>query len=85
MTAYYVYRVYDGDRRLIYVGQTRHLMGRLSAHQATSWWAPQAAKVKAQVVTGQSEARLAELEAIRSEKPRWNMQGRGSRSDWTAD
>lgn len=88
MSAHYVYRVYDADGRLIYVGSTRNLTQRLRMHAYgyTAWWNSQAVKTVAKVYKTEREARDAESAAIRSERPRWNITGKWwSNSDWTED
>ena len=80
----HVYRIFDGENRLIYVGSTRGLFARLAAHRSQAWWAYQAAKVKASVYPSIEDARTAERLAIRVENPRWNIMGRWqSRFGWT--
>ena len=86
MSAHYVYRIYDTDRRLIYVGSSGNLAQRLRMHGYgyTTWWAPQAAKVVAKVYRSKVEATSAELLAIRNERPRWNITGKWcTNADWT--
>lgn len=84
MGAHYVYRVYDADERLIYIGCTENLAGRLRAHRMNSWWSSQAARVVAKVYRDKRCGRAAELAAIKSENPRWNIKGRYSNtSSWT--
>lgn len=71
----YVYRCFDDNGRLVYVGYTGNLFERLRSH-ATAWWAPQVVKVKASVYSSRVDARAVERHAIASESPRWNFQGR---------
>ncbi len=85
MSAYYVYEVYDRGGRPIYVGSTRGLQGRLEQHAAESWWAQQAAKVRARVVVGHREAKAAELARIRELHPRWNIHGLPARRRWAPE
>ncbi|WVX88603.1 G-I-Y Y-I-G endonuclease [Gordonia phage CheeseTouch] len=85
MSAHYVYRVFDAEQRLIYVGCTKNLFERLRAHQYNSWWAFQAAHVKAEVFPDKWVGRKAEREAIQVGRPRWNLNGRGDRRFWTSD
>lgn len=80
----YVYRVYDETGDLIYVGCTQDLNQRLATHATASWWAYQAAKVKATVHRSLAIAAEVELELIRAERPRWNIVGKGPRSIWSA-
>lgn len=82
--AHWVYRCYDSADRLIYVGSTCNLVGRLAAHDAGSWWSPQVVKVKAKVYPHGETARAAEREAILNEIPRWNIQGKWrTRARWS--
>ncbi|AEK07809.1 endonuclease [Mycobacterium phage Yoshi] len=86
MSAHYVYRIYDGDDRLIYVGETGDLFGRLAFHKVNSWWGSQADHAKASVYPDRAHARSAERDAIRSEQPRWNITGAwAAHRSWTAD
>lgn len=75
-----VYRCYDADDRLIYVGCTVSMRARFALHHANSdaesWWIGQVSHVTEESVTGLKEARAVELHAIRSERPRWNVSGR---------
>ena len=83
---HHVYRCFDADGRLIYVGSTANLFGRLEQHRATSWWAPQVDRVQASVYLNGVEARAIERKAIREEQPRWNKAGRWpGRHGWTRD
>lgn len=86
MSAHYVYRVYDSESRLIYVGCTGNLPQRLQVHGYgyTAWWNSQATKVAAKVYPSKAIAREAESSAIRSERPRWNITGKwGTNADWS--
>lgn len=71
MSAHYVYRVYDRDGRLIYVGSTRNLFQRLRMHRYgyTAWWNAQAAKTVVKVFRSGAAARAAERAAIRPSGP----------------
>lgn len=86
MTAHYVYRCYGTDGRLLYVGQTKNHVNRVRQHRMTSFWAPDVVKVKVTTHSGSELARKIERQAIRNERPRFNVQGRWeTRSDWTKD
>lgn len=81
---HHVYRCFDSEGRLIYVGSSADLFGRLRTHRTSSWWAPQVAKVVAKVYANGVLARMAEREAIQVEMPRWNKAGKWqSRNRWT--
>lgn len=73
---HHVYRCYDETGRLIYVGSSANLFGRLTQHRRTSWWASQVVRVTAKVYPNGTVAREHERQAIRTENPRWNKSGR---------
>lgn len=73
---HHVYRCYDETDRLVYVGSSANLFGRLTQHRRTSWWAPQVVRVTAKVYPNGVVAREHERKAIRTENPRWNKAGR---------
>lgn len=75
MSARYVYRVYDADGRLIYVGETGDLVQRLQYHHLKAWWGSQMDRVNAKVYPTRDLALAAERSAIRDEDPRWNITG----------
>lgn len=85
---HWVYRCFDIEGRLIYVGSTTNVFNRLQQHQNTSWWAPTVAKVNSAVYANGILARAVERVAIRDEIPRWNKagkwvgRGRWLESDW---
>lgn len=84
MSAHYVYRCYEQGGNLAYVGATGNLVGRLTTHSYTSWWAPTIAKVRAKVYPTKEIARKFEAVAIRVEHPRWNVMGRWpTHNQWT--
>lgn len=83
MTAHYVYRVYDHDDQLIYVGCTSNLFVRLSTHQISTWWAYQAKRVVAKVYPDKYYALSVERRIIQDEHPRWNLNGQSPRQHWT--
>lgn len=85
MSVEYIYRVYDDDGRLIYLGRTQNLVLRLRTHAISSWWAPQVAKVKAHICRGAWSATDEERRAILSEHPRWNLNGLPLARHWSKD
>lgn len=81
----HLYRCYDGDGRLIYVGATSFLGRRLDQHRRSTWWAPQVVRVRAKLYPSFAAARQAERIAIIREAPRWNIVARWSRrQNWSA-
>jgi len=81
---HYVYRCYDGNDRLIYVGCSGMPKNRMDQHKASSWWFQQVERIRYTVFPGRTYALAMELKAIAEENPRWNIKGR-DRSLWTAD
>lgn len=83
---HYVYRCFDTDGALLYVGVTVDLPARLATHQVQSPWAPLVSKVRAKVYAGSTLGRAAERKAILTEHPRWNTTGRwAGRHTWARD
>lgn len=69
-----LYRFFDADGALLYVGITADLEQRWSSHQRKPWW-PDVAEKTVEWYATRPVALAAELEAIRSEAPRYNVAG----------
>lgn len=67
-----LYRFFDADGELLYVGITHRLNERLSAHKKTKAW-DEVAQIKLEHYPDRLEAELAEIRAIREESPAWNV------------
>lgn len=82
----FVYRCFSEDGRLIYVGVTCDVLGRIRAHRSGWWgWALHRYEVEGPFATPDA-AMAEERRAIASENPRFNRHGRWSqRGSWTAD
>lgn len=83
-----VYRLYDGEGRLLYIGQTRYLYDRLKTHSREAWWGPLVKHTKVTVFSNRFSAHAAEQAAIRDEEPAYNVRVAGqsdrkSREHWT--
>lgn len=63
-----VYRAYDADGRLLYVGLTTKA-ARIDQHRVASEWFPLAARIDLQHFATWAEAAQAEAEAIDTEQP----------------
>jgi excinuclease UvrABC nuclease subunit len=74
---FHVYRAYNRQGVLLYVGQSIDIEGRMRTHARTSplWWRD-AARVTFEPFATREEAVAAEAAAIRSEFPRWNVMHR---------
>jgi predicted GIY-YIG superfamily endonuclease len=80
----YVYRIYDVDGRLIYVGLTHSIADRMLSHRSKWWWA-QVADFGVVKFHDLRMAQVAEIDAIASELPRWNIEHKIKGLDhWTA-
>ena len=66
-----VYRLYDAEGRLLYVGMTNNLPRRLEQHARKPWWA-RVARTDLQQEPNRGAAMRAEAEAIRTERPAYN-------------
>ena len=70
-----VYRIFDADGRLLYVGVSRSPLYRMAGH-ARSEWAREAESIDIDWFSTEHEAREAEASAIQSEQPIWNRTGK---------
>jgi predicted GIY-YIG superfamily endonuclease len=68
-----VYRLYDKDDVLLYVGITSNLDQRFSAHAAGKAWWPDVTRREIAWCSSRIEAEATEVLAIGSEKPRHNV------------
>jgi hypothetical protein len=70
---HWVYKVYDAQLLLIYVGVTGVGPGRLSAHARSAEWAPLAATILVEHFPARAGALEREAELIRRQCPRFNL------------
>lgn len=71
-----VYRAFDIDGQLLYVGISMNLSGRLDKHRRSAWW-PEVDEIVVEWFDGREAAKVAEREAILTEEPIYNVAGRG--------
>lgn len=82
-----VYRCYDRDGALLYIGATGNLAKRLDKHRGSSVWHPRIARVESEPFPSLQAALAAERSAIREEQPPYNIRSaavgspRGKRLD----
>lgn len=76
-----VYRIYDANDRLIYIGATSNPMGRLIGHQRQSWWFALAARVSFEPHEHMDSAFATEWTAIAEEAPAFNITHNGGRAE----
>lgn len=67
-----VYRFFDENDRLLYVGLSMNFDGRLAKHRRKPWW-PQVARTEIEWFDGRESAKTAEKIAIHHENPVYNI------------
>lgn len=67
-----LYRHYDADGTLLYVGVSMTLLWRLTKHRKGSRWWRQVATIKVEHFDTRAAALAAELRAIKEERPKFN-------------
>ena len=76
MKKHFVYRVYDPERRLLYVGVTDDVERRLGQHRREGApWMPEFYALRMESFATRTEAEAAETESIAIERPLWNVSG----------
>ena len=75
MTAY-VYRAFAADGALLYVGSSVRLGDRMRNHYINARWWFVAKRFTFTAYATEAEVRAVEVEAIRQEFPRWNINDR---------
>ena len=71
-----LYRAFDDQERLLYVGISDGDFIRLAQHAASAPWTVYAVKVTLERFTLRTDAERAESTAILEEDPVWNVKGR---------
>lgn len=70
-----VYRCFDADGRLLYIGSSRNMPARLGSHISnTAWWS-EVDRLSYELHATLAEARAAEWAAITSETTVYNRRG----------
>lgn len=72
-----LYRHYDADDNLLYIGISLSTMVRLSQHRSDSAWSERIVRVMIEHFATREEALAAEDAAIKAEKPLFNVMGKG--------
>lgn len=67
-----LYRFFDDEDRLLYVGMSYHLENRLDSHRFGKPW-DHIARIQIEHFPSREKAAAAEREAILSESPAWNV------------
>lgn len=66
-----LYRLYDGEDRVLYIGITNMPNVRFDAHRMKPWW-KQVARKDIEWFENRHQASCAEVRAIRAERPLYN-------------
>lgn len=74
-----VYRIYDRESRLLYVGMALYVHIRLATHRNSQPWFDMVARVETEQHPDRDAAAVAEASAIRDESPIFNVLGKRSR------
>jgi predicted GIY-YIG superfamily endonuclease len=81
---HYVYRCYDADGDLLYIGCTQRLEVRMRVHEKQSQWYPDMVRMTVEEYSSVTAGFDAEAEAIGRENPYWNNMHRWRHRDtWT--
>jgi excinuclease UvrABC nuclease subunit len=70
----YLYRHFDKNDRLLYVGISLSVFQRLAQHRSRAHWFEQICRVEMEQFATREEAKAAERVAIKREKPLFNIQ-----------
>lgn len=79
MTAHVLYRFYAADDQLLYIGITADPPVRFRSHGATKRWWAEVANVRLEHHADRDALAVAERDAIRAERPRYNIIHNGGR------
>jgi predicted GIY-YIG superfamily endonuclease len=69
-----LYRQYDKDENLLYIGISINARARHVSHKASSGWVKEVATIRIESYPTRAEADKAEREAIAKEQPLYNSQ-----------
>jgi excinuclease UvrABC nuclease subunit len=68
-----LYRLYDSAGRLLYVGISHDVHSRIRTHRTDKHWGAEVADARLEVYPTRASALSAEANAIRRERPRYNV------------
>jgi excinuclease UvrABC nuclease subunit len=72
--SHFLYRHYDENDELLYIGISLDAITRQGAHERLAGWFPSVRRIEITVYPNKAEAARAEIQAIQLEQPRWNQQ-----------
>jgi predicted GIY-YIG superfamily endonuclease len=68
-----LYRLFDSEDRLLYVGITDRYGLRMGQHRTSKWWWPRVHRTETEWFASRAVAETMEVRAIRSERPLYNV------------
>lgn len=74
----YLYRYFDEQNQLLYVGISLSAINRLAQHKRVADWASLVRRVSIESFESRAAALVAEKKAIRTENPLYNIKGKKS-------
>jgi hypothetical protein len=77
-----LYRIFDADNELLYVGITNNPTGRMMDHLRSQWWAPRITQITFEHFGDRGELKTAERRAITTEGPVYNV---AHAREWSQD
>lgn len=77
-TEHVVYRFFDANDNLLYVGSTRHWATRLDTHRRSAEWYPEVARHEVTAYATMEEAREQERTLIATAAPWYNVSAGGA-------
>lgn len=72
--AFVLYRFFDGDGRLLYIGLSGGFGKRLTSHRGTKDWWPEVVRIELERYPDMASVLAAERTAIMNEQPLYNVQ-----------
>ena len=79
-----LYRMFDAESVLIYIGISKHFGVRWAEHAAAQPWWHEVQRQTVDWYPSREEAALAEVIAIKAEKPKYNVMHAGAERSWPA-
>ena len=75
---YYIYKMFDNDNNLLYIGKTHNLYGRMNAHFSIETikkqpWKQEVYKTEVIELYNQYDIDIVEIYLIGKEKPKYNI------------
>lgn len=72
----FIYRQFDANNVLLYVGVTKKLSSRMHSHLRRSKWRKEITKIELAMFQSREEVYAAERQAIKNEHPKYNIRYR---------